>query len=233
MKVRIYHNGDDVFIAWKPAGFIPHCRGFALLRRRNGLEEVVSTWVGFVGQQPAAGERRASTNWPIQKYQWTDYMAAPGDRLQYRVLPMIGPDKENLRPDPNAASDWTEEVSLTHEVAPKIEAYFNRGIVAAQWVSRRLGSTDDDLKTKSLREVIKTPGDPFRDYLSGPLGHRLFELLAAAAKEKREIYAALYELDDEQLEGLWRNLVSAPMSYWPMGASRKRAKTKTARRGRD
>ena len=200
MKVKMYHNGDDVFIAWKPDGFIPQCRGFALLRRRNGIEEVVSTWVGFVGDQHAEGERRASTNWPIQKYQWVDYMANPGDRLQYRVLPMIGADKHNLRPDTETAGDWTDEILLTHEVFPKIEAYFNRGIVAAQWVSRRLGITESDLKTKELRTVIKTPGDPFREYLAGPLGARLFELLAAAAKEKREIWAALYELDDEQLE---------------------------------
>ena len=47
MKVKAYHNGDDVFIAWKPDGFIADCRGFALLRRRNGVEETVSTWVGF------------------------------------------------------------------------------------------------------------------------------------------------------------------------------------------
>ena len=86
MKVRVYHNGDDVFIAWKPEGFIPTCRGFALLRRRNGVEEVVSTWVGFEDDEHEEGERRASTNWPIQKYQWTDYMAAPGDKVQYRVL---------------------------------------------------------------------------------------------------------------------------------------------------
>ena len=71
MKVRVIHNGDDIFIAWKQA-FIPACRGFALLRRRNDVEEVVSTWVGFVGQDHKEGERRASTNWPIQKYQWTD-----------------------------------------------------------------------------------------------------------------------------------------------------------------
>ena len=51
MKIKVYHNGDDVFVAWKPAGFIPACRGFALLRRRNGVEEVVSTWVGFAGQK--------------------------------------------------------------------------------------------------------------------------------------------------------------------------------------
>jgi phosphatidylserine/phosphatidylglycerophosphate/cardiolipin synthase-like enzyme len=199
-KVKVYHNGDDVFIAWKPEGFIEDCRGFALLRRRNGIEETVSTWVGFEDDVHDDGERRASTNWPIQKYQWTDYMADGGDTLQYRVLPMVGPDKNNLRADAETASEWTAEIKLNHKVAPKIEAYFNRGIVAAQWVSRRLGITEHNLQTAKLRNVITTPNDPFRNYLMGPLGARLFELLASAAKEKREIYAALYELDDEQLE---------------------------------
>src|SRR5262249_44674242 len=64
----------------------------------------------------------------------------------------------------------------------------------------RLGITDHDLKTKELRKVIEMPGDPFRTYLYGPLGARLFELLDAVAKDKRELFAALYELDDEQLE---------------------------------
>jgi phosphatidylserine/phosphatidylglycerophosphate/cardiolipin synthase-like enzyme len=200
MKVRTYHNGDDVFIAWKPDGFIPDCRGFALLRQRNGIEETVDTWVGFEDDKYTDGERRASTNWPIQKYQWTDYMANPGDTLRYRVLAMIGPDKNNLRADPDNVSEWTEEITLTHQVTPRIEAYFNRGIVSAQWVSRRLDITEHNLQTAKLRTVISTPGDSFRNYLAGPLGARLFELLASAAKEKREIFAALYELDDKQLE---------------------------------
>lgn len=199
MKVRLHHNGDDVFVAWKPDGFIPDCRGFALLRRRNGIEETVSTWVGFEDDDVDEGERRASINWPIQKYQWTDYMAAPGDRLQYRVLPMVGPDKRNLHPDAATASDWTGEIELSPEVAPRVEAYFNRGIVAAQWVSRRLGITDHDLKTTRLRTVISTPDDAFRNYLAGPLGARLFGLLDSAARDGRDVYAALYELDDEQL----------------------------------
>ena len=201
MKVRVYHNGDDVFVAWKPGGLIPECRGFALIRRRNGVEEPVSTWVGFVGQEHEKGERRASTNWPIQKYQWTDYMANPGDTLAYRVVPMVGPDKDNLRADTDGASEWTEEFTLSHEASPKVEAYFNRGIVAAQWVSRRLGISGDNLQTKKLRTVIEREGDPFREYLFGPLGVRLFELLDKAAKAKNEVYAALYELDDKQLEG--------------------------------
>lgn len=200
MQVKVHHNGDDAFIAWKPEGLIKDCRGFALMRRRNGVEEVVSTWVGFADEKQKDGDRRASTNWPIQKYQWTDYMANPGDRLQYRVVPMVGPDRKNLRADSTDASGWTDEIVLNHEVSPKIEAYFNRGIVASQWVSRRLGITAEDLKTKKLRKVIETPGDPFRAYLMGALGERLFELLAQAASEKRDVYAALYELDDEALE---------------------------------
>jgi len=127
-------------------------------------------------------------------------MASPGDLLQYRVVPMVGTDKSSLRPETSLASDWTDEITLSHEASPGIEVYFNRGIVAAQWVSRRLGVTATDLKSKKLRNVIETPGDPFRAYLYGPLGERLFELLADSTKQKRHIHAALYELDDEELE---------------------------------
>ncbi|OGD33733.1 hypothetical protein A2V94_06440 [Candidatus Atribacteria bacterium RBG_16_35_8] len=200
MKVKVYHNGDDVFIAWKTNAPIDDCRGFALLRRRNGIEETVRTWVGFEDDEYKEGERRPSTDWPIQKYQWTDYMASPGDMLQYRVIPMVGPGKLNLHKDMDTASDWTKEITLTYEVTPKIKAYFNRGIVATQWVSRRLGVTEYDLQAAKLRTIINTPNDSFRNYLAGPLGACLFEMLALAVKEKREIYAALYELDDEQLE---------------------------------
>ena len=199
MKVRAYHNGDDVFIGWKPAGPIPDCRGFALIRRRNGVEVPVKTWVGFEDDEWEEGERRSSTDWPIQKYQWTDYMAAPGDTLQYRVVPMVGPDKKNLQADEARASDWTGKVTLSAEVTPNMEAYFNRGIVAAQWVSRRLGVTAHDLKTAKLRKIISTPNDSFRNYLTGPLGARLFALLEETRKKKRHVYAVLYELDDPQL----------------------------------
>ncbi len=153
MEVRVYHNGDDAFVSWKPQGKIEGCRGFALLRRRNGVEEAVSTWVGFRGQKHQEGERRTSTSWPIQKYQWSDYMANPGDKLQYRVVPMVGPDKDSLRADSANASDWnwTPEIELSHAVAKNIETYFNRGIVAAQWVSRRLGDHPHEPSDREAR----------------------------------------------------------------------------------
>jgi phosphatidylserine/phosphatidylglycerophosphate/cardiolipin synthase-like enzyme len=206
MKVRTYHNGDDVFIGWKPDGPIPKCRGFALIRRRNGVEVPVKTWVGFEDDEWEEGERRSSTDWPIQKYQWTDYMAAPGDTLQYRVVPMVGSDKKNLQPDEAAASAWTEKITLSAEVTPNMEAYFNRGIVAAQWVSRRLGVTAHDLKTAKLKKIISTPDDSFRNYLAGPMGARLFDILEEARKKKRHVYAVLYELDDPQLVAALKKL---------------------------
>jgi phosphatidylserine/phosphatidylglycerophosphate/cardiolipin synthase-like enzyme len=203
MKLRTYHNGDDVFIAWKPDGPIDNCRGFALLRRRNGVEETVQTWVGFAGEDHTVGEHRDSTQWPIQRFQWSDYMANPGDRVAYKVIPMVGPDRDHLARDDAHASDWSEEIDLAQEQSPHVGAYFNRGIVAAQWVSRRLNITDQNFKqaaAKKLTDVIATPDNPLRNYLTGPLGERLFELLEAAAADGRDIYAALYELDDPQLE---------------------------------
>jgi phosphatidylserine/phosphatidylglycerophosphate/cardiolipin synthase-like enzyme len=209
MRVRVYHNGDDVFIAWKLDGPIEACRGFALLRRRNGVDQIVETWVGFKGQTHADGESRASTLWPIQRFQWTDYMADPGDRLQYRVVPMVGPKKENLHQETDLATEWTKEITLNHEVAPHIEAYFNRGIVAAQWVSKRLGvgaaetysgKGKDDPAQKELSRVIDTAGDPMRKFLMGDLGARLLKLLKDALDEGREVHAALYEFGDSELE---------------------------------
>jgi len=113
---------------------------------------------------------------------------------------MVGPDKDNLHPATDLASKWTAEITLSHQVAPKISVFFNRGIVASQWVSRRLGITGTNLQSKKLEKVIDTPKDPFREYLFGPLGTRLFALLESARREKRDVYAALYELHDEQLE---------------------------------
>src|ERR1700761_7166246 len=196
-------------IAWKPDGPIDDCRGFALLRRRNGVEEFVQTWIGFAGEQHTLGEHRDSTQWPIQRFQWIDYLTKPGDHLAYRVLPMVGPDRDHLTQDQTDASDWSEEIVLSCEQSPNIGAYFNRGIVAAQWVSRRLHITDRDFEqaaARELTEVIATPGNPLRNYLAGRLGARLFELLDAAATDGRDIYAALYELDDPQLEAALQKL---------------------------
>jgi len=52
--------------------------------------------VGFSGESHTEEERRDSTQWPIQRFQWTDYKANPGDRLAYKVIPMVGDDRDHL-----------------------------------------------------------------------------------------------------------------------------------------
>ena len=82
MRVRVHHNGDDVFIAWKPEGVIPGCRGFALLRQRNGdaVEAVddpqlIDLLAGLGGRTScwptAVSTRSARTRTPRRRRPWT------------------------------------------------------------------------------------------------------------------------------------------------------------------
>jgi phosphatidylserine/phosphatidylglycerophosphate/cardiolipin synthase-like enzyme len=212
MKVRVLHNGDDVMIAWDPGRYIEECRGFALLRERNGTVEPVDTWVGFRHQEHFEGETKPSTQWPIQRYQWTDFMAEAGDEVRYRVVPMVGPDKDSLTQAEEIASEWTTTYRVDPQVSNGVQVVFNRGIVASQFVSRRLGVEPDDTtlvggpQSKTLTASIEEVGNPLRDFLMGQLGATLFGILAEADAQGLEIYAALYELDDPQLEAALRAL---------------------------
>ena len=199
------------------------------LRRRNGVEELVSTWVGFEDDEPRTenGEPRPTgrsrntsgpTTWPN-----------PATSCNTAYLPMVGPDKKNLRPDPaRERVDSRDHPQPRGHAADRgvLQSRHRRGAmgVATSWIT-------DRREGPKLRKVIDTPGDPFRDYLAGPLGKRLFELLDSAAKDKREIYAALYELDDEQLEAALDKIGSAHTSCLPTAASRKKGRTRTVTSG--
>jgi hypothetical protein len=91
VTLRVYRNGDDVFLAWRTAEFIPKCRGFALFRRRNGHEEPMPSYAGFENERWKPGDSKPTTTWPIQKFSWTDYTIKRGDSVQYRVVPMVRP----------------------------------------------------------------------------------------------------------------------------------------------
>ena len=69
---------------------------------------------------------------------WQDYGVAPGDVAQYSVVPVIGSDKDHLKLSPLNASALTEKMTIAGQATPNVAAYFNKGIVAAQWVSRAL-----------------------------------------------------------------------------------------------
>ena len=221
--VKTYAGVDDAFIVWS-APFIDDLRGFALhrkVRRVVGsppspealnspamdgtVEEMVSTWVGFAnGPDFPPGTRKPSSEWPIQKYLWTDYAVTEGDEVAYRVVPVFRTGTGSLQEDFAQGSQWTEAVTLGPECG-KVDCYFNRGIVASQWLARLLPD-DNSGKIKTLTKIIGTPGDRTRDFLGGPQRAEVVKLLTDAAVSGKHIFAALYELDDPELELLLKSI---------------------------
>lgn len=220
ISVTVHAGSDEAFIAWT-SGFIDDCRGFALKRRiKRGahsapsphavakddgfVEEIVSSWVGFAkGADVPAGTRKPTTEWPIQKYLWSDFAVNAGDVVSYRVVPMTGA-ADKLDQDAAAASRWTDAVTIGPVTDGKMSCFFNRGIVASQWLSRLLPSDPDAAKDttakgRELTKIIATPGDNTRNFLAGNLREALVAQLTTANAKKGHIYAALFELDDPEL----------------------------------
>lgn len=197
-SIAAHANCDDAYVVWRYPKAIPGCRGFALYRRpRGGEPEPVDTFVPFAGEERKSGERRPSTEWPIQRFGWTDVLARSGETVSYRAVPMVG-KAGALEEAGDQASPWSAPVSVTDEAGDGLRAYFNRGVLATQSVARRLAG--DEPWTKRLREMIATPGNITREYLSGELRLGLRKVLAdALADSKAEVYAALFELDDPEL----------------------------------
>lgn len=193
IEIDTFTNGDDVFVHWRAPAPIEDCLGFAVHRKRNGKATVLNNYIGFVGDDRSSPQ--SSNDWPTQRFRWIDHLADQGDRVSYKVVARIGTDFHDLRD--GEASDWS--APLTVGPGGKVAVYFNRGIVASQWVSRLLGGGDTTAMNKKLGEVIKTAGDPVRAALSGYARLRLLELLASAKSSGAHVYASLYELDDPEL----------------------------------
>jgi len=80
---------------------------------------------------------------------------------------------------PGPTSPWSDEVNGV--AGSPIGAEFNRGIVASQWVARRLGEkTVANHPGTKLLAAVATPGDPLRRELSGELRTALIGLLNRA-----------------------------------------------------
>jgi phosphatidylserine/phosphatidylglycerophosphate/cardiolipin synthase-like enzyme len=196
--IKAHANCDDAYVVWRYPEPIPECRGFALLRKaEDGEIEPVQTFVPFSGETRKSGEHRPSTEWPIQRFGWTDVFAKPGKTLSYQVVPMVGKAGE-LKEAEDQASPWSDPVEVSADAGDGFSAFFNRGVLATQAVARRLKG--DEPWTKKLRKMIETEGDKTREYLSGELRLAMRRMLAQAKESpKAAIYAALFELGDPEL----------------------------------
>ena len=205
-----FANNDVATVAWsfgkKPDG----CMGFAIYRIDDkGKETVLPSHAVFPGKTIKPGQTTAE--FPIQKFYWKDPYARlvaekTGNRaFRYKIVPLEGMPG-TLKPMTSLPFLISNEITITHQVSGYLGAYFNRGLISTQRVSRALkGKTDPG----SLRSHIADKDDTLRASLSGDMVEALTGFVDRA-KSSGKIYAALYELGDEELiaklEGLGARL---------------------------
>lgn len=86
---------DRTYIAWNTDERIDDLRGFGTTSRDGGIEKPLNTWVGWEGERVTAGTTKPSSEWPVQKFMWSDLQVSLRERVSYQVAPMTGP-KHNL-----------------------------------------------------------------------------------------------------------------------------------------
>ncbi len=192
-----------IILAWSgcplTANQFADCRGFTIRRKVQGVAEdaFLHGFVGFSDDDKL--DQTAPWEHPVQRFMWWDYGVKPGQTVQYSVIPVTG-DKDHLQLDEHDASELTPPMMITGQATPHISSYFNKGIVAAQWVSRVITSLGKPPpKMKDLIAATQPPNNALRNALSGLLRPQILQKLDDVKAKGGEVYAALYELNDPEL----------------------------------
>lgn len=201
VTARGYTNGDDCFLAWSFPN-TKECLGFEIARELTLADgttssDVLPNRVGFKKDDPKPFETRPSTEWPFQRYTWTDHSVGEGDSVSYTITPVMGPLASPKRDTASAATVGPLKVTAA---AGTTQALFNRGVLMSQFIARQLPKNYTNKDVSALVQSLGGANKPLREFLMGPLGVRLHDLLAAAAQDKDvQVYAALYELGESSL----------------------------------
>jgi len=194
-----FADNDVVVIAWSYGRKLPGCMGFAVYRiDAKGKETALPSMAVFPGtkRQPA----QTTVQFPIQKFYWKDpyarLIAGKESRtFRYKIVPLEG-QPGNLKPM-RVGFAISNEVTLSPQVAPDLQAYFNRGLISTQRVSRAMDGHPDK---ESLLSMVAQPGNAMRKSLAGDMIAALLGFVARAGNGKGgTLYAALYELGDDEL----------------------------------
>lgn len=218
IRLAAYHNCDDVQLFWRTVvdgeedAPVPDCLGYVIERRRlvSGDQwrptEVLRNRVSFSsergeGEGTPAYLTRPSNVWPFQRYDWTDHGANNGQTVSYRVSAVVLSDGGTVGESELqtvADSGWTEPITVGGETDGGVSAYFNRGFVMSQYVSRLARQNGWD--AVEIKDHIKELEEPLRRFLAGELRMALLGMLDAVIEDPGlELYAALYELADDEL----------------------------------
>lgn len=243
-KLRVYLNEDDALLFWRIPKPIPKCRGFAIQRRikRKGKkktdEDFLVNRTGFENEKTPAKTNgktvnfKPSTEWPFQRFSWTDHDAETGDSVSYRVIPMIRNAKGDLEQVEAQASIWSPPRVLG-TTKGHFKPFFNRGFVMSQFMARFL--KEKKLTLAQFKDTIKDKDDQtIRHFLSGDLRLALLKELDTALKTKGQVFAALFELSDDELIGALEKLKSNANVVLANGSvQKKKGETSADARRRD
>ncbi len=200
-----FANNDVITIAWSYGRRPDGCMGFAIYRIDDkGKETPLPSHAVFKGYQIKPGQTTAA--FPLQKFYWKDPYARleaekTGNRkFRYKVVPLEGkPGKLTPMNMPQVVSN---EVEISPVISSEMSAFFNRGLISTQRVTRALKGKPS---APSLKALIADPKNPLRASLSGDMVEALADFVDRA-KSSGMIYAALYELNDEELIAKLENL---------------------------
>src|SRR5215467_14657778 len=193
-----FANNDVITVAWSFGQKLERCMGFAVYRvDADGKETALPAVAVFPGFKRATGD--TCEKFPIQKFYWKDVYARlvaekTGQRkFRYKIVPLEGaPGTLVPMTIPQVTSN---EVEITARLSDGLHAYFNRGLISTQRISRALQGKPSK---KGLLDRIENPADALRVSLSGDMVEALTDFVARA-KSGGKLYAALYELHDLEL----------------------------------
>jgi phosphatidylserine/phosphatidylglycerophosphate/cardiolipin synthase-like enzyme len=234
-SVSVHANNDQVIIAWKYKDPIKDCIGFAVYRRLNdeteSEAEPLMNRIGFADEEFTKGEQRPSTEWPVQRFVWTDFTVSENDTVSYKIVPILF-NGNNLVKDVANTSDWTKTIDvktgldMNGKPSP-FSAYFNRGIISSQFFSRMKHDLANELPGQTLPKIIGGENNKLRDFLGGFLDNRLFVLLDEVINNiDLTIYAALYELHQQDLLAKLQTIGDRAHVVLANGAAKKKGEDK-------
>jgi phosphatidylserine/phosphatidylglycerophosphate/cardiolipin synthase-like enzyme len=202
ITIKAYANADDVLIAWQPDQWSDDWVGFELERRDDKTQQVtviVNRIPPTAGQGPVQQTGISSAQSPIRRCIWTDHAAAATADVSYRVTAMKNAANGGFAPDPTSASQWTAPLVVSGDAGGGLSAYFNRGTLMSQVVSRFVGNNASEDTLRQFVKGLATPGGQARQFLAGDALAQILNFLSDANRRGSSVYAALYEFNDEQL----------------------------------
>jgi len=230
----VYVNNDDALLIWSVEAIVAQWQGFAVQRKHKhgtGWTEAIwlENWTTAGPQAHQSGTHQSSRQWPFRCLTWTDHSVSQGDCVSYRVIPILSDGSI----DESNASQWSGEQTLGAPSTTPYSAYFNRGFVISQFISRYLdqrfpGMSRSDALAAFKSGLSDSSEEAIRHFLGGLIRPTMLELLASAKADGGHIYAALFELADPELQAGLTALGPRAHLVLANGSSEKRKSETTA-----